>query len=52
MVQQAEILRCGSGRVSGPPAPSGFPFRLPIGLREIDGDWRIAHEHHSLPAAD
>ena len=27
-------------------------FRLTMGLRKIDGKWRIMHEHHSLPAAD
>jgi uncharacterized protein (TIGR02246 family) len=26
-------------------------FRLTIGFRKIDGQWRITHEHHSLPAA-
>jgi uncharacterized protein (TIGR02246 family) len=26
-------------------------FRLTMGLRKIDGEWRIMHEHHSLPAA-
>lgn len=25
-------------------------FRLTVGLRKIDGRWRITHEHHSLPA--
>jgi uncharacterized protein (TIGR02246 family) len=25
-------------------------FRLTIGLRKIDGRWRIVHEHHSVPA--
>jgi uncharacterized protein (TIGR02246 family) len=25
-------------------------FRLTMGLRKIDGTWRILHEHHSLPA--
>ncbi len=25
-------------------------FRLTMGLRKIDGRWRIFHEHHSLPA--
>ncbi|HXT75878.1 MAG TPA: nuclear transport factor 2 family protein [Candidatus Eisenbacteria bacterium] len=25
-------------------------FRLTMGLRKIDGRWRIQHEHHSLPA--
>jgi uncharacterized protein (TIGR02246 family) len=25
-------------------------FRLTMGLRKMDGRWRIVHEHHSLPA--
>jgi uncharacterized protein (TIGR02246 family) len=25
-------------------------FRLTMGLRKINGRWRILHEHHSLPA--
>jgi uncharacterized protein (TIGR02246 family) len=25
-------------------------FRLTLGLRRIDGRWRVMHEHHSLPA--
>jgi uncharacterized protein (TIGR02246 family) len=25
-------------------------FRLTMGLRKIDGSWRVMHEHHSLPA--
>jgi uncharacterized protein (TIGR02246 family) len=46
------IMRCGSG-TSNPPDPrGGFLFRLTIGLRKIDGEWRIAHEHHSVPATD
>jgi ketosteroid isomerase-like protein len=40
------IMRCGAG------ASGEFPFRLTIGLRKIDGDWRITHEHHSVPSAD
>lgn len=27
-------------------------FRLTMGLRKIDGKWRVMHEHHSLPATD
>jgi uncharacterized protein (TIGR02246 family) len=46
------IMRCGSATVSGPPVEGGFPFRLTIGLRKVGGDWRIAHEHHSVPAPD
>jgi len=45
-------MRCGSATVSGPPAEGGFLFRLTIGLRKVDGDWRITHEHHSVPATD
>jgi uncharacterized protein (TIGR02246 family) len=34
--------------------PSGkreeLEFRLTMGLKKIDGRWRIMHEHHSLPA--
>lgn len=25
-------------------------FRLTVGLRKIDGQWTIVHEHHSVPA--
>jgi uncharacterized protein (TIGR02246 family) len=25
-------------------------FRLTLGLRKLDGRWRILHEHHSIPA--
>jgi uncharacterized protein (TIGR02246 family) len=34
--------------------PSGrrepLEFRLTMGLKKIDGRWRVLHEHHSLPA--
>jgi ketosteroid isomerase-like protein len=46
------IVRCGSDTFSGPPEERGFLFRLTIGLRNIGGDWRIAHEHHSVPSTD
>jgi ketosteroid isomerase-like protein len=46
------IMRCGSGTSSGPAEQGGFPFRLTIGLRKIDGNWLITHEHHSVPATD
>jgi uncharacterized protein (TIGR02246 family) len=26
-------------------------FRLTIGLRKIDNEWTIVHEHHSVPAS-
>jgi uncharacterized protein (TIGR02246 family) len=25
-------------------------FRLTMGLRKVEGRWRVMHEHHSLPA--
>ncbi|HEX4295029.1 MAG TPA: nuclear transport factor 2 family protein [Rhizomicrobium sp.] len=46
------VMRCGSATFSGPAEKDGFQFRLTIGLRNIDGDWRITHEHHSVPSAD
>jgi uncharacterized protein (TIGR02246 family) len=46
------IMRCGSGTLKGPPKEAGFLFRLTIGLRKLDGDWRITHEHHSVPATE
>jgi ketosteroid isomerase-like protein len=27
-------------------------FRLTMGLKKIDGKWRVLHEHHSLPSLD
>jgi hypothetical protein len=30
----------------------GFLFRLTVGLHKVDGNWRITHEHHSVPATD
>jgi len=46
------IMRCGPNSSSNPADKDGFLFRLTIGLRKIDGDWRITHEHHSVPSAD
>jgi uncharacterized protein (TIGR02246 family) len=46
------IMRCGPGTSIVPSEQGGFLFRLTIGLRKVDGDWRIAHEHHSVPATD
>jgi ketosteroid isomerase-like protein len=46
------IMRCGPDSSSNPADKNGFPFRLTVGLRKIDGDWRIAHEHHSVTATD
>jgi ketosteroid isomerase-like protein len=46
------IMRCGPDSSSNPADKDGFPFRLTVGLRKVDGEWRIAHEHHSVPATD
>src|SRR5215831_558313 len=46
------IMRCGPNSSSNPADKDGFLFRLTVGLRKVDGDWRIAHEHHSVPAID
>ena len=47
------VMRCpGVAPFSGPLEDSELLFRLTVGLRKIDGDWRIAHEHHSVPATD
>jgi ketosteroid isomerase-like protein len=46
------IMRCGPDSSSNPADKNGFPFRLTAGLRKVDGEWRIAHEHHSVPATD
>lgn len=39
------IITCGAAD----PA-THFPVRLSIGLHKRDGSWRVAHEHHSVPA--
>jgi ketosteroid isomerase-like protein len=42
------FMRCAG------PGPNGeheaLDFRLTVGLRKIDGQWTITHEHHSVPA--
>jgi uncharacterized protein (TIGR02246 family) len=48
----AIIMRCGPDSSPNPADKDGFLFRLTVGLRKIDGDWRVAHEHHSVPATD
>jgi ketosteroid isomerase-like protein len=48
----AAIMWCGPGSSANPADKDGFPFRLTVGLRKVGGDWRIVHEHHSVPAAD
>jgi uncharacterized protein (TIGR02246 family) len=40
--------RCVDIDLNGKREP--LEFRLTIGLRKIGGQWRVTHEHHSLPA--
>lgn len=48
----AAIMRCGPNSSSNPADKDGFLFRLTVGLRKVEGEWRITHEHHSVPAND
>jgi uncharacterized protein (TIGR02246 family) len=43
-------MRCAAPGADG--KPTGLDFRLTVGLRKIDGQWTITHEHHSVPAVD
>lgn len=42
------VGRCVNIDANGKREP--LEFRLTMGLRKIDGKWRVMHEHHSLPA--
>jgi uncharacterized protein (TIGR02246 family) len=42
------VGRCVTIGTNGEREP--LEFRLTMGLRKIDGKWRVTHEHHSLPA--
>jgi len=46
----ALVMFCGPNSSKTPADDDGFLFRLTVGLRKIGGDWRITHEHHSVPA--
>ena len=46
------VMRCGPDSSSNSADMDGFLFRLTLGLRKVDSDWRIAHEHHSVPATN
>jgi uncharacterized protein (TIGR02246 family) len=41
-------MRCTERDATGKDVP--LDFRLTIGLRKIDNQWLIVHEHHSVPA--
>jgi ketosteroid isomerase-like protein len=42
------LMRCAGREVSGQDIE--LDFRLTIGLRKIDNQWVVVHEHHSIPA--
>jgi uncharacterized protein (TIGR02246 family) len=44
----AATMRCAGRKANG--EPEGLNFRLTVGLRKIDDQWTVTHEHHSLPA--
>jgi uncharacterized protein (TIGR02246 family) len=43
------LMRCAGTEANGDKIE--LPFRLTIGLRKIDGQWIVMHEHHSIPAS-
>jgi ketosteroid isomerase-like protein len=43
------LMRCAGTEANGERIE--LEFRLTIGLRKINGQWLIAHEHHSIPAS-
>ena len=40
------LIHC-DGTSAGP-----LDLRLTVGLRKIDGDWTVIHEHHSVPTRE
>lgn len=42
------LMRCTGTEANGD--NTELEFRLTIGLRKIDGQWIVMHEHHSIPA--
>jgi|SRR5215217_2795273 len=40
------LMRC-AGKVAN---ESELDFRLTVGLRKVDDQWIVTHEHHSIPA--
>ena len=45
----AALMRCAGMEKNGERIE--LDFRLTIGLRKIDGQWMVLHEHHSIPAS-
>ena len=44
------LMRCAGAEANGNKIE--LEFRLTIGLRKIDDQWIVMHEHHSIPASD
>jgi len=44
------LMRCAGTETNGQAIE--LDFRLTIGLRKIDSQWIVVHEHHSIPAAE
>ena len=42
------LMRCAGTEANGEDIE--LDFRLTIGLRKIDNQWIVVHEHHSIPA--
>lgn len=42
------VMRCAGTEANGEDIE--LDFRLTIGLRKIDNEWIVTHEHHSIPA--
>lgn len=40
------LMHC-DGTSAGP-----LDFRLTVGLRKVDGEWTVLHEHHSVPSVE
>jgi ketosteroid isomerase-like protein len=43
------LMRCAGTETTGESIK--LEFRLTMGLRKIDGQWVVMHEHHSIPAS-
>jgi ketosteroid isomerase-like protein len=44
----AALMRCAGIEANG--EKTELEFRLTVGLRKINGQWTVLHEHHSIPA--
>lgn len=44
----AALMRCAGTEANGEDIE--LDFRLTIGLRKIENEWVVTHEHHSIPA--